>query len=77
MTGTAYSEQLPNKPFKVCPEVVTAKDTPCRVLGPTTAIVHRVEKEDTRDKEIAELKAKIKILEELLENYVKSQQQPR
>lgn len=71
MTGTAYSEQLPNKPFKVCPEIVKAKDTPCRALGPTAAVVQRMEiKEDPRDKQIAELKAKIKILEELLENYV-------
>lgn len=63
MTGTAYSEQLPSKPFRVCPEVVTAKDTPCRVLGPTTAVVNRMEKPDTRDKEIQELKEKIKQLE--------------
>ena len=66
LTGTAYSEQLPNKPFKVCPEVVTAKDTPCRVLGPTAAIVHRVEKEDPRDKEILELKEKLKQMEEMI-----------
>ena len=66
VTGTAYSEQLPNKPFKVCPEVVTAKDTPCRVLGPTAAIVHRIEKEDPRDKEITELKEKVKQMEELI-----------
>ncbi len=78
VTGTAYSEQLPNKPFKVCPKVVTAKDTPCQVATPTAAIVHRIEiKEDPRDKEIAELKAKIKILEELLENYVNPLQQPK
>lgn len=64
-TGTAYSEQPPNKPFKVCPEIVRAKDTPCRVLGPTTAVVQRMEiKEDPRDKEIARLKEQIKILEE-------------
>lgn len=63
MTGTAYSEQLPSKPFRVCPEVVTAKDTPCRVLGPTTAVVNRMEKPDIRDKEIQELKEKIKQLE--------------
>ena len=66
LTGTAYSEQLPNKPFKVCPEVVTAKDTPCRVLGPTTSIVQRIEKPDPREKEIAELKEKIKQMEELI-----------
>jgi hypothetical protein len=44
--------------------VVTAKDTPCRVLGPTAAVVHRIEKEDPRDKEIADLKEKVKQLEE-------------
>lgn len=66
LTGTAYSEQLPNKPFKVCPEVVTAKDTPCRVLGPTASIVQRIEKPDPREKEIAELKEKIKQMEELI-----------
>ncbi len=65
-TGTAYSEPLPNKPFKVCPEVVTAKDTPCRVLGPTAAIAHRIEKEDPRDKEILELKEKLKQMEEII-----------
>jgi hypothetical protein len=63
MIGTAYSEQLPSKPFKVCPEIVTAKDTPCRTLGPTSAIVSRIEKPDTRDKEIQELKEKIKQME--------------
>jgi hypothetical protein len=71
MTGTAYSEQLPNKPYKVCPEVVTVRDTPCRVAKPTASIVQRdIVREDPKDKEIADLKAKIKILEELLENYV-------
>ena len=66
-TGTAYSEQLPNKPFKVCPEVVTAKDTPCRVFGPTTAVVSRQEKPDEtkiKDQRIAELERLVKQLEE-------------
>ena len=67
MTGTAYSEQLPNKPFKVCPEVVTAKDTPCRVLGPTSAVVHRIEKPDTRDEEIRRLQEENALLKKLLE----------
>jgi hypothetical protein len=58
--------QQVSKPFKVCPEVVTAKDTPCRVLGPTAAVVHRIEKEDPRDKEIADLKEKVKQLEEAI-----------
>ncbi len=66
MTGTAYSEQPPSKPFKVCPEVVTAKDTPCRVLGPTAAITNRMEVPNTDKKKIKELEEKIKILE--LEN---------
>ena len=66
-TGTAYSEQLPNKPFKVCPEVVTAKDTPCRVIGPSAAIVHRMEKPDTRDEEIRRLQEENALLRRLLE----------
>ena len=66
LTGTAYSEQPPNKPFKVCPEIVTAKDTPCRTLGPTIAVVSRMEIENPKDKEIAKLKEQVKILEEKL-----------
>mgnify|MGYP003346696083 CR=1 FL=1 len=67
VTGTAYSEPQASKPYKVCPEVVTAKDTPCKVATPTAAIVHRMEvKEDPRDKEIAELKERIKQLEEIV-----------
>lgn len=67
LTGTAYSEQLPNKPYKVCPEVVTAKDTPCRVKRPeATIVVRNVEREDPRDKEIEMLKERIKKLEELI-----------
>lgn len=66
LIGTAYSEQLPNKPFKVCPEIVAAKDTPCRVLGSTVAVVHRIEKDDPRDKEIAQLKEQIKVLEDMI-----------
>lgn len=30
-----------NKAFKVCPDVVTAKDTPCRSLGATAALATR------------------------------------
>lgn len=70
MIGTAYSEQLPNKPFKVCPEVAKLTDYPCVAMGPVATIVHRMEKPDPRDKEIEELKAKIKILEEMLERFV-------
>ena len=63
-TGTAYSEQLPNKPFKVCPEIVTAKDTPCRVATPTAAIVHRTEvPKDEKDRE--RVKMVIDMLREL------------
>lgn len=51
----------------MCPEVVTAKDTPCRVLGPTASVVQRMQVlPDSRDKEIEELKAHVKQLEELL-----------
>ena len=66
LIGTAYSEPQANKPYKVCPEVVTAKDTPCKVATPTASIVHRVEKEDPRDKQIIELKDQIKQLEEMI-----------
>lgn len=71
LTGTAYSEQLPNKPFKVCPEVVTAKDTPCRPLGPTASIVHRSKKSEPKsltelEQENKQLKEAIKLLEEKL-----------
>jgi hypothetical protein len=67
LIGTAYSEPQANKPYKVCPEVVTAKDTPCRVLGPTVSVVHRdVIKEDPRDKELSELKDRVKQLEEMI-----------
>jgi hypothetical protein len=51
----------------VCPEVVTAKDTPCRVATPTAAIVHRIEiKEDPKDKEITVLKEQVRQLEEMI-----------
>lgn len=67
LAGTVYSEQLPSKPFKVCPEIVNVKDTPCRVLGPTSSIVHRdIIKEDPKDKEIIELRDRIKQLEEII-----------
>jgi hypothetical protein len=68
-----YSEQhRSDKPFKVCPEVVTAKDTPCSVLGPTAAITQRKTiKEDTRDKEIVDLKEKVKQLEQIIEQLEK------
>ena len=33
--------QQVSKPYKVCPDVVTAKDTPCRVATPAASIVVR------------------------------------
>jgi hypothetical protein len=78
VTGTAYSEQLPSKPFKVCPEVVRAKDTPCRVLGPTTAIVQRIEIPNEDKKKIAELEqenANLRKLVEELKNLIEKQKQ--
>ena len=69
VTGTAFSEQLPSKPFKVCPEVVKAKDTPCRVLGATASVVVRnVEREDPRDKELARLREENSELRKLLDS---------
>lgn len=67
LTGTVSLGQQVNKPFKVCPDIVTAKDTPCRVLGSTSSIVQRdIIKEDPKDKEIIELRDRIKQLEEII-----------
>ena len=67
LTWTGSLGQQVNKPFKVCPEIVTAKDTPCRVLGSTSSIVQRdIIKEDPKDKEIIELRDRIKQLEEII-----------
>ncbi len=77
VTGTAYSEQLPNKPFKVCPEVVTAKDTPCRSLGPTAAIAVRMEKQDPRDKLIKDLELRVIELEALVKQLAKDNETTR
>lgn len=60
----AYTEPQASKPYKVCPEVVEAKDTPCRVLGPNVAVVHRIEVPNPDKKKIKELEEKIKALEE-------------
>lgn len=60
----AYTEPQASKPYKVCPEVVEAKDTPCRVLGPNAAIVQRMEVPNPDKKKIKELEEKIKALEE-------------
>ena len=70
LASNAYAEKIPNRPFKVCPEVAKLTDYPCVAMGPVATIVHRMEKPDPRDKQIEELKAKIKILEEMLEKYV-------
>jgi len=67
LTGTAYSERPPSKPYKICPEYVTAKDTPCRRLGPEATIAVRpIIAEDPKDKYIETLKERIRKLEELL-----------
>ena len=55
------------KPFKVCPEIVKAKDTPCRVLGPTAAIVHRIEIPDNKEQQIKQLEEENKMLRKMLE----------
>ena len=73
LTGTAYSEPQANKPYKVCPEVVTAKDTPCKVAKPTATVAVRLmeapktdlEKENKHLRELVDrLINKIKELEE-------------
>ena len=71
VTGTAYSEQLPNKPFKVCPEVAKLTDYPCVAMGPVATIIHRMEKEDPKEKKIKELELKILELEALLKQAAK------
>jgi hypothetical protein len=62
-TGMVYSEQPANKPYKVCPDVVTAKDTPCKVATPTAAIVHRIEIPKQKE---SELEAENKSLSEII-----------
>ena len=62
--GTVYTEPNRNdRPFKICPDIVEAKDTPCCVLGPTATVVHRMEKPNEDKKEIAELQHRIHMLE--------------
>ena len=64
MIGTvSIAQPASDKPFKVCPEIVQAKDTPCRVLGPTAAVVQRMETPNEDKKKIAELQHKIQMLE--------------
>ena len=75
LTGTAYSGQQVSKPYKVCPPVVQAKDTPCRAQGAEAAIVVRNMEQpansfESENKElkrlIEQLVDKIKELEEKL-----------
>jgi hypothetical protein len=66
LTGTAYSGPQASKPYKVCPDVVTAKDTPCRVATPEAAIVVR----DIVTAPSA-LEQENKLLKEMIEQLVK------
>ena len=71
--GTAHSGPPLNKPFKVCPEIVTEKDVPCRVIQ-IVAISSRMEIEkDPKDKEIAKLQSKIKELETVIKELNKTE----
>ena len=66
MIGTvSIAQPASDKPFKVCPEIVQAKDTPCRVLGPTTSIVSRMEIPDTSRADRERVKAVIEMLRSL------------
>ena len=42
LVSLSNAEPQANKPYKVCPEIVTAKDTPCKVLKPTATIAVRL-----------------------------------
>jgi len=66
LASNAYADKVPDRPFKVCPEVAKLKDYPCVAMGPVATIVHRMEKEDPRDKQIADLKEQVKQLEEMI-----------
>lgn len=77
VTGTVSSGQQVSKPYKVCPEIVTAKDTPCKVATPSAAIVHRIEKEDPRDKQIKDLELRIIELEALVKQLGKDNETTR
>jgi hypothetical protein len=66
LIGTAsLGQPRSDKPFKVCPEVVTAKDTPCKVLGATAGIIHRMEVSDTSKEDRERVKATIEMLRQL------------
>lgn len=64
LASNVYAE---TKPYKVCPEVVAAKDTPCKVATPTASIVHRIEVPDNKDQKIKQLEEENKLLKKLLE----------
>jgi hypothetical protein len=59
------AEPAANKPYKVCPLVVTVKDVPCRVPKPTAAITHRLEIPVTND--IKQLEEENKMLRKIIE----------
>ena len=66
LTGTAYSGQQVSKPYKVCPPVVQAKDTPCRAQGAEAAIVVRNMEQPANNLE-SENKELRKIIERLVD----------
>lgn len=76
VTGTVYSEQPPNKPYKVCPEIVTAKDTPCKTLGPTAMIVQRMEVPDTSKQDRERVKIVIGMLRDMADRLEKDLEKP-
>jgi hypothetical protein len=67
LIGTAYSEQLPSKPFKVCPNPTKPTDYPCVALGPTATIANRTVVPDTKEQELAKLREENAELKKLLE----------
>lgn len=66
--GTVYTEPNRNdRPFKICPDIVEAKDTPCRVLTPSASLAQRMEIPNTNkinSQKITELEYQIKSLQE-------------
>lgn len=74
--GTGFTEPQANRPYKICPEkFVSIKDAPCRIIGPTASIVHRMEIPNEDKKKIEELEKRIKILE--IENAELKKQPPK
>jgi hypothetical protein len=74
LTGTAYSEQLPNKPFKVCGEKPIY---PCVALGPTATVAHRITVPDTKDQEIKRLQEENAELRKLLDTQLGKTQESK